>query len=283
MFDSNTPGNEAYAGQGNHNLRVADVDGDGCDEIVYGQMTVDHNGKGLYSTGMYHGDAIHLISDVKGEKYYVWGCHENKKDGTSMRDAATGKVIFQFPSNKDIGRCMAADIDPTHEGVEVWSPNTEGVRSFTGEMISPAMGYESEVSFAVPVNMAVWWDGDLLRELLDKNQISKYDWKTGKCDVLLTMDDCMWNNGTKANPCLQADVLGDWREEVIMRTADNQNLRIYMSPVPTDYRFHTFLLDPVYRVSVANENIAYNQPAEPGFYFGPDLKKGTTFRGTKIK
>lgn len=96
------------------------------------------------------------------------------------------------------------------------------------------------------------------------------------------MEGCMWNNGTKANPCLQADIIGDWREEVLMRTADNQNLRLYVSPIPTDYRFHTFCEDPTYRVSVANENIAYNQPAEPGFYFGPDLK-GQTFRGTKVK
>lgn len=282
IFDSNTPGNEKYAGQGNHNLRVTDVDGDGCDEIIYGQMTVDHNGKGLYSTGMYHGDAIHLLSDVNNEKYYVWCCHENRKDGSSLRDAATGKVIFQFPSNKDIGRCMAADIDPTHKGVEVWSPNSGGVRSFTGELISPKMEFQTEVSFKVPVNMAVWWDGDLLREMLDKNVISKYNWKTGVCDPLLTMEDCMWNNGTKGNPCLQADIIGDWREEVLMRTADNQNLRLYVSPIPTDYRFHTFCEDPTYRVSVANENIAYNQPAEPGFYFGPDLK-GQTFRGTKIE
>lgn len=282
IFDSDKPGNEKYAGQGNHNLRVADVDGDGCDEIIYGQMAIDHNGQGLYSTGMYHGDAIHLISDINNEKYYVWGCHENKKDGTSMRDAATGEVIFQFPSNKDIGRCMAADIDPTHPGVEVWSPNTDGIRSFTGELISPAMPFQSEVSFRVPVNMAVWWDGDLLREMLDKNVISKYNWKTGACEPVLTMEGCMWNNGTKANPCLQADIVGDWREEVLMRTTDNSALRLYVSPLPTDYRFHTFCLDPVYRVSVANENIAYNQPAEPGFYFGPDLK-GKTFRGTKIK
>lgn len=283
VFDSNTPGNEKYAGQGNHNLRVADVDKDGYDEIIYGQMAVDNDGKGLYSTGMYHGDAIHLISDTDNRKYYVWCCHENRKDGSSLRDAATGEVLFQFPSPKDIGRCMAADIDPRYPGVEVWSPNSGGVRSFKGELISPEMPFSSEVSFSVPVNMAVWWDGDLLREMLDKNVVSKYNWQTGKCDPLLVMEDVMWNNGTKANPCLQADIVGDWREEVLMRTADNQNLRLYVTPYATDYRFYSFDEDPVYRVSVANENIAYNQPAEAGFYFGPDLKKGTKFRGTVIK
>lgn len=282
VFDSNNPGCRAYAGQGNHNLRVADVDGDGCDEIIYGQMAVNNDGSGLYSTGMYHGDAIHLISDINNERYYVWGCHENKKDGTSLRDAATGKVIFQFPSNKDIGRCMAADIDPNHPGVELWSPNTGGVRSFDGSLISPAMEFKSEVSAGVPVNMAVWWDGDLLRELLDKNVVSKYDWETGKCVPLATFDGCMWNNGTKANPCLQGDIVGDWREEVLMRTDDSEHLRLYVTTIPTGYRFHTFLEDPVYRNSIANQNIGYNQPTQPGFYFGPDLK-GRTFRGTKVK
>ena len=281
VFDSATPGNEAYGGQGNHNLRVADVDGDGCDEIIYGQMTIDNDGTGLYSTGMYHGDAIHLLSDVNNEKYYVWCCHENKKDGSTLRDAATGEVLLQYPSNKDIGRCMAADIDPTHEGVEVWSPNSGGLRSFKGELITPEE-FTGETQSRIPVNFSVLWDGDLLREMLDGNTISKYNWKTGEMEDIMEMEGCMWNNGTKRNPCLQADVLGDWREEVIMRTADNSALRIYVTGIPTDYRFHTFMEDPAYRVSVANQNVAYNQPAEPGFYFGPDLK-GRKFRGTVVE
>lgn len=282
VFDTDTPGNKAYAGQGNHNLRVADVDGDGCDEIIYGQMAVNNDGTGLYSTGMEHGDAIHLLSDINNEKYYVWGCHENKKDGTSLREAATGKVILQYTSDKDIGRCMAADIDPTHPGVELWSPNTGGVLSFEGQVIVPQKDFISEIECNVPANFSVLWDGDLLYEILDGNVISKYDWKNKKLDELVKFDDCMWNNGTKRNPSLQGDIIGDWREEVIMRTKDNSALRIYVTTIPTDYRFHTFLQDPAYRVSIANQNVAYNQPAEPGFYFGADLK-GKKFRGTKIK
>lgn len=99
----------------------------------------------------------------------------------------------------------------------------------------------------------------------------------------MMMKGCTWNNGTKANPCLQGDIVGDWREEVLMRTDDNQNLRLYVTTIPTEYRFHTFLEDPVYRVSIANQNVAYNQPTGTGFYFGPDLKKGSKFRGTTIK
>lgn len=282
VFDSTTPGNEAYGGQGNHNLRVADVDGDGCDEIIYGQMCIDNDGKGLYSTGMGHGDAIHILSDINNEKYYVWGCHENRKDGSSLRDAATGEVIFQFPSNEDIGRCCAADIDPTHEGVEVWSPNTDGIRSFTGELIGHRHDYEGPTKSRIPANFTVLWDGDLLREILDGTTVSKYNWETGHLDKIKEFDGCAWNNGTKRTPCLQADILGDWREEVLVRAADNSALRLYVTDIPTEYRFHTFMEDPAYRVSVANENVAYNQPAEPGFYFGPDLK-GKKFRGTLIK
>ncbi len=283
VFDSAQPGLGAYSGQGNHNLRVADVDGDGCDEIIYGQMAVDHDGKGLYSTGMYHGDAMHLISDPDNKKYYIWGCHENKKDGTTLREAATGKVVLRYPSDGDIGRCLAADIDPTSPGVELWSPNTGGVRAFDGTRISPEHRFEGETKARIPVNMLVWWDGDLNRELLDKNVISKYNPAKGNCDKLLVMDDCMWNNGTKANPCLQADIVGDWREEVLMRTADNQHLRLYVTPHDTPYRFHTFMQEPVYRISVATQNVAYNQPTGTGFYFGSDLKKGSKVRGTIIK
>ncbi|MDE6648319.1 MAG: rhamnogalacturonan lyase [Muribaculaceae bacterium] len=282
LFDSSTPGNESFGGQGNHNLRVADVDGDGCDEIIYGQMTIDNDGTGLYSTGMYHGDAIHLLSDINNERYYVWGCHENKKDGTSLRDAATGEVILRYPSNKDIGRCMAGDIDPTHEGVELWSPSSLGLRSFSGEIIKPQKKFLNETKSFLPVNFCVQWDGDLLTELLDGNTITKYNWQTGTLDVLEKFEGAVSNNGTKATPCLQADILGDWREEVILRTPDSESLRIYVTDYPTDYRFHTFMEDPAYRVSVANQNVAYNQPAEPGFYFGPDLR-GKKFRGTLVK
>ncbi len=275
VFDSNTPGNSTYAGQGNHNLRVADVDGDGCDEIIYGSCAIDNNGKGLHSTQMGHGDAIHLTKfspDMKG--FQVWDCHENKRDGSSFRDAATGEVLFQVKSPTDVGRCMAADIDPTNLGVEMWSWESKGLRNIKGEVINPNIK-------TFTVNMAVWWDGDLLRELLDKNFISKYDWQTGTCHKLTTFTGAASNNGTKANPCLQGDLIGDWREEVLLRSEDNQSLRLYVSPIATDYRFHTFLEDPVYRISIATQNVAYNQPTQPGFYFGPDLKgkfRGYTFK-----
>lgn len=275
IFDSNNPGCEDYAGQGNHNLRVGDVDGDGCDEIIYGSCAIDHNGKGLYSTGMGHGDAIHLTHfDPSRKGLQVWDCHENKRDGSTYRDAATGEVLFQIKSNTDVGRCMAADIDPTYPGVEMWSLASGGIRSVKGEVVKERVR-------GLSCNMAVWWDGDLLRELLDKNIVSKYNWEKGICERIAIFEGALSNNGTKATPCLQGDIIGDWREEVLLRTADNTALRLYVSTIPTDYRFHTFLEDPVYRISIATQNVAYNQPTQPGFYFGPELK-GTVFRGCKI-
>ena len=275
VFDSDNPGKEEYAGQGNHNLRVADIDKDGCDEIIYGSCTIDHTGEGAYSTGLGHGDAIHLTQfnpDIP--KLQVWACHENKKDGATFRDAETGKILFQYPFNNDVGRCMAADIDPLSPGVEMWAPSSGGIRNCKGKVVAENVP-------GLSLNMGVWWDGDLLRELLDKNRIDKYDWENKVCRTVYSFHGCTANNGTKANPSLQGDIIGDWREEVLMRTEDNETLRLYVTTIPSQYRFHSFIEDPVYRISVATQNVAYNQPTQPGFYFGPDLKG--IFRGYVFK
>ena len=272
VFDSNNE-ERKYAGQGNHNLRVADVDGDGLDEITYGSMAVDNDGRGLYSTGFGHGDALHVTSFFPlDDRLQVWDCHANQRDGSDFRDARTGEVIFQLPDNTDVGRCMAADVDPANPGLEMWSSRSGGLRNVKGESVDSLA--------RIPINMAVWWDGDLLREMLDHETVSKYVPQEHNCRPLMHFDGCRFNNGTKSNPCLAADIVGDWREEVLVRTEDNEHLRLYVTSLPTPYRFHTFLQDPVYRHSVTTQNVAYNQPTNVGFYFGAELEgSGRTFRG----
>ena len=279
VFDTNDPQWASYAGQGNHNLRVADVDGDGCDEITYGSMAVDHNGRGLYNTGMGHGDAIHLMAfDPKSRELQVWDCHENRRDGSDFRNARTGEVIFKVPSKSDVGRAMAADIDPNNPGVEMWSADSHGIRNLKGEIINAAKdaddpqhnNYLMLGGRWLPMNFGIWWDGDLLREMLDRGKVSKYNWENNTIDDVFTLPGIVFNNGTKSNPCLSADILGDWREEVIARTPDSSELRIFVSPIPTDYRINCLMEDIPYRLSVATQNVGYNQPSEPGFYLGPN-------------
>lgn len=289
VFDTNNEPWKDYAGQGNHNLRVADVDGDGCDEIIYGSMAVDHQGHGLYNTGMGHGDALHLTAfSPDSDKLQVWQCHENRRDGSTLRDAATGEIIFQIKSKYDVGRCMAADIDPENPGWEMWSSDSKGIRNVKGEKVMPHPQEDTDEleeqdnedntalyirGVRVSTNFGVWWDGDLLRELLDHETVSKYDWTTGKCDVLYHFDGCKFNNGTKSNPCLSADILGDWREEVLVRTEDNSELRLYVSTIPTAHRITCLMQDIPYRLSVATENVGYNQPPETGMYMGEGAVK----------
>ena len=286
VFDTNNEGVgkdgkplHSYAGQGNHNLRVADVDGDGCDEITYGSMAVDHDGRGLYNTGMGHGDALHLmVFDPKSTELQVWDCHENRRDGSDFRNARTGEVIFKIPSANDVGRCMAADIDPTNPGLEMWSTDSHGIRNMKGEVLYTAEDpddpqHRQHLKLGgrhLSVNFGIWWDGDLLRELLDHETVSKYDWQNHTIKDVTKFQGVVFNNGTKSNPCLSADILGDWREEVIARTPDSSELRIFVSPIPTAYRINCLMEDIPYRLSTAAQNVGYNQPSEPGFYLGPD-------------
>ncbi len=271
--DDGTPGNRAYRGQGNHNLSVGDVDGDGRDEIVYGAAVIDDNGKGLYSTELGHGDAMHL-SDLDPDRpgLEVFNIQERFADaGANLRDAGTGEILWKIPSVKagddgeGPGRANSFNIDPRYRGSESWvnGAGITGIYSAKGEKISEIKPRSC--------NFAVWWDGDLLREILDKNYIAKWNWQESRLDTLLTDEACTSNNGTKATPVLSVDLWGDWREEVIWRTRDNQELRIYTSTIPTEHRFPTLMHDPVYRLGIAWQNVAYNQPPHTSFYIGGDM------------
>jgi len=277
-FDTDDPEWKAYAGQGNHNLRMADVDGDGCDELTYGSMAVDNDGRGLYNTGMGHGDALHLTAfDPTKDELQVWDCHENRRDGSDLRNARTGEVLFQIKSRSDVGRALAADIDPTNPGLEMWSTDSHGIRNIKGEVVGTANDaddpqHQNQLVMNgrwLGINFAIWWDGDLLRELLDHERVTKYDWEKHEIADVQQFDGT-FNNGTKSNPCLQADILGDWREEVILRNRESTELRLYTTTIPTEYRINCLMQDIPYRLSVATENVGYNQPPETGFYLGPD-------------
>ena len=269
VFDSKDRENP-FSGQGGHQLSVADVDGDGRDEIIYHAMVVDDDGKGLYSTGLRHGDALHVGDlDPNHPGLEVFGIHENEEatvkfqtPGTALFDARTGKTLWSDGPGVDVGRGLTADIDPRHPGEEMWS-GAAGLRTCTGERIGPAPR---------SANFAVWWDGDLLRELLDRNRVMKWNWTNGTLDTLFTAEECVANNGSKATPCLSADLFGDWREEIIWRTRDSRELHIYTTAIPTTHRLRTLMHDPQYRLSIAWQNVGYNQPPHPGFHLGEGMK-----------
>ncbi|HKQ73298.1 MAG TPA: rhamnogalacturonan lyase [Blastocatellia bacterium] len=274
-FDSADEGNKGYAGQGNHNLSVGDVDGDGRDEIVYGACVIDDNGKGLYTTGLGHGDAMHLSDlDPARPGLEVFDIQERFDDaGAHFRDSKTGEVLWKKPSiragadGEGPGRGLALDIDPRHSGFECWvkGAGVTGLFNARGEKISDREPRSC--------NFGVFWDGDTLSELLDRNMIFKWDWAESKETVMLTAEGCASNNGTKATPALSADILGDWREEVIWRTTDNKELRIYTTTIPTKHRFYTLMHDPQYRLSIAWQNVAYNQPPHTSFFMGEGMAK----------
>ena len=276
VFDSNNPGCGGYAGQGAHSLRVGDVDFDGKDEIVYGACTIDHDGKGLYTTGLGHGDALHLVQiSPTNVGLQVWMCHENRHDGVTLTDAATGKLLFEIPSGTDVPRCLAADMDWRSPGMELWGASCLGVYNPQGQQLPrfKRLGYA----------MLVWWTGDLQRSHLGGDLVEGYDIYARKNYFQDRLEGGVPINGSKCDPCFEGDILGDWREEVLLRTADNAHLRLYVSTKPTDYRFHSFCEDPVYRISMATENVGYNQPTQTGFYFGPDLfGHNIIFRGTDM-
>ncbi|WP_431061526.1 rhamnogalacturonan lyase [Streptomonospora nanhaiensis] len=280
----------ALAGQGFHSLDVADVDGDGRQEIVYGAATLDDDGTLLYSshapgppgsavegeyTKLGHGDAMHVGDlDPDRDGLEVWTVHEGGAHapyGFAMRDAATGEVLFGGYTGVDTGRAMVGDIDPDVPGLEAWSSMPPGDDVEAGLW---SAGGEYLGDRTPGTDMSIRWAADMTTQVVERTGTGEQtqvpavvDWRRG---TLLTAEGTLTNNGTKGNPALVADVLGDWREELVLRTADSTALRIHTSTEVTDRKLHTLMQDPQYRVGAARQQTGYNQPAQPSFHLGSD-------------
>ncbi len=274
-YNSNTSGVGNYYtmfGNGNHNLSVADVDGDGCDEIIWGSGAVDNDGSLLYSVGFGHGDAIHLADlDPDRPGYELFDVHEESvgEYGADLHDAATGEVLVRKTSTRDTGRGLAADFDADYRGAEFTYATQTASYKINGVRI-----YDANPG----MNFRIYWDGDEYEELYNDITVSK--WEKGKTNALgmgfgrnalSAYGNPASCNSTKATPNLTADIFGDWREEVILWSkTDGATLNIYSSAYPTDYRVPTLMHDHVYRMGIAWQNVAYNQPPHLG-YFLPDF------------
>lgn len=275
------------AGQGAHSLSVADIDGDGCQEMIYGAATIDHDGTLLYSSRaamppesaapgklakLGHGDALH-VADIDPDRpgLEIFMVHEGGRHapyGYTLRDAADGTVIFGAPAAEDVGRGMAGQVDPAQRGLQVWATEDHAGRDAFGLMSADGRQLDRRVP---GTNMSIRWAADMTTQIVggtfDEPAVID-DWRRGR---LLTAEGTRTNNGTKGNPCLVADVLGDWREELLVRTADSTAIRIYISTEVTDRKLYTLMHDPQYRVGIAWQNVVYNQPCYPSFYMAADI------------
>jgi fibronectin type 3 domain-containing protein len=264
VFDTRVSGS-AYVGQGNHQVVAADVDGDGKDEVALGSLVLDDDGSVLYSTNLGHGDAMHIGDfDPRRPGLEMFSVKEEttRPFQTVLTDAANGNILWGAFNGRDTGRGLIADLDPEYAGCEAWGAANANMWEVKGTAIGqrrPSM------------NFAIWWDGDPMRELLDDTSVRKWDWLAEKEVILLNASGAASNNGTKATPSLQADLLGDWREEVLLRSADNTELRIYTTSEISEHRIPTLMHDPQYRVAVAAQNSGYNQPPHPSFFIGNDM------------
>ena len=275
-------------GQGNHNLSVGDIDNDGKDEIVYGSAALDDDGKTvLGNTGLGHGDAMHMSDFNNDGTQEVFSVKEEefKKYAEDLRVASTGKHFWssgKLTTSSDNGRGVMDNIDDSYAKEHSnalaigWSSGIANAHDLNGDDVAAKPAGAGSGTFD---NFLVYWDGDLSRELLDANIIQKYYAATGTTKRFYgpsdgyTLTGGSTNNYSKRNPSLVADIWGDWREEIIMpvnkgSATDQAYLRIYTSTIPTDYRITTLMHDCQYRLSVAWQNVGYNQPTHASYYIG---------------
>ena len=253
-WTNNQPGSPWY-GQGYHNYIVADVDWDGRDEIVWGSMVIDDNGMGLSTTGLGHGDAQH-IGDfnpyIHGQEMFA--CNEDNPSN-NYRDATTSKIYYRKTDTNDDGRCLAGNFYNDFPGAMGHSAHDTPISTVTNDHVSLNTN-------GLSMNFRIYWDGDLLEECFNNTEVTKPGEGT-----IATFLGAYSNNGTKATPCYQGDIFGDWREEVIERTADN-NIRIYTTNEPTKWRNYSLWYDHQYRNGMVWQPCGYNQPPHVSYFLG---------------
>lgn len=264
--DTNKDGkpNSSYAGQGNHSFTVADLDGDGRDEVMYGSMAIDDDGYGLWTTGLGHGDAQHVGKFLpEREGLQMWHCLESGKTMVALHDAKDGSVIWKMTatSDNDTGRCMVADIDPNSPGCEFW---WAGSNAYSQDG-TKNLGYKPS-----SCNAAIWFDGSLSRQLINENTINN-DRNGGRTFTIYRFNESFIND-SKSNTCWYGDMLGDWREEFIVPDQTKLvDLKLFSTWYPTEHKFPWLMTDHTYHMGVLNENVGYNQPPNLGYYLGTDL------------
>ncbi|MGX7825997.1 rhamnogalacturonan lyase [Actinokineospora sp. 24-640] len=281
--DGADPRYGSLATQGAHSLSAADVDGDGRHEIVYGGATIDDDGTLRYSSSavlppgsanpgarerLGHGDALHVTDiDPARPGLEIHMVHEGARNapfGHTLRDAATGEVLHGAYTGVDTGRGMVGDVRPDVPGLETWA-SLPGGAGAAGLWSADGRPLDTRIP---GTNMSIRWAGDLTTQIVNGATPTVDDWLRGR---MLTTEGTLTNNGTKGNPSLVADVLGDWREELLVRTEDSSALRIHVSTEPTGHKMYTLMHDRQYRAEVARQQTAYNQPTYPGFHFGSDM------------
>ena len=275
-FDSSVPGYELYEGQGNHNLAVADVDNDGKDEILCGSLALDHDLSVLWCSQRGHGDALHLADYDSAHDGLEYFCiHETPPYGMTVYDAATGEELIHIDAERDTGRGMMAHTGYTNGCYEIWAAYGNQAAS-SEDSVGFYISYGGKVfreSEKKPPsqNFRIFWDSDIFDELLDGSGEEQSPVRILKQDAVLEeFPNTRTTNGTKQNVSLMADILGDWREEIVVPSPDGQSLILLTSTIMTGERLFTLMHDRAYRMQVACQNVGYNQPPHIGYYLGAE-------------
>ena len=285
-----------YVGNGNHNCTVADVDNDGKDEFITGALCMEVNDdnefRPKWCTYLQHGDALHIGNyDPTHTGFEFFTVHEDSGTnslsgnditldfGMSVIDAETGNIMFHEGASDDTGRGVMANVGAGGY-YQIWSAKNSARQSNGGTDFTTATSLTGRNTPSM--NFRIFWDGDLYDNLLNGANIT--DWNGRNMSNIFSAGnyDCVSINGTKANPSLQADLFGDWREEVVYPTSDGTALRVFSTTDTTDYKIKTLMQDPVYRSGVAAEQTAYNQPPHVGFYMGKEVFETRTLTSIAV-